>query len=405
MAEKISKSEARSLALYGQFSVEGVAHGGDITERTAHMIAHLGYVQIDTISVVERAHHHVLWSRLHDYQRGVITRLQQPPRRIFEYWSHAAAYLPLDHYRYCLPRMTRLRQNGFQWYPRVEKDVQTALEIVTKEGPKQAKDFKANDGIKRGQWWDLKPMKVAMEHLFQEGRLMVSVRNGFQKVYDLPQRVLPVGVDTTMPTDEETAHFLIANTLRSLGTAAEKDFSYQRKDGVGAIGRVLKEKIEAGDIVELEIEAVNRPYYVTRQLIEAVAGQANHEPSIVRILSPFDNQVIIRRRLAEVFDFDYQIECYVPEAKRKFGYFSLPILYNREFVGLLDGKADRKSKTFIINHLHISRMPEDKSEFLHHLSLEIHAFKTFNKCSNLETDRVFPAGIKRTIKSIIKKHT
>jgi uncharacterized protein YcaQ len=398
----LGKDEVRKLALHAQFP--GNRTGTAFTvDDAAETITHLGYVQIDTISVVERAHHHVLWSRLHDYQRGSITKLQEPPRRIFEYWSHAAAYLPLKDYRFCLPRIVRLRENGFQWYPRVEKDVSLALEIIKKEGPKQARDFKTTDGKKRGQWWDLKPMKIALEHLFQEGRLMVTTRKNFQKVYDLPERVLTPEINTGMPTDEEMAAYLIDNSLRSLGVASEKDFGYQRKDGTKAISWVLKEKIKNNEIAVLTIDGVKRLYYVHCSLLEEYRRQDPPPASMVRLLSPFDNQAIIRQRLKDLFDFDYQIECYVPKEKRKLGYFSLPVLYNHQFIGILDPKADRKEKNLIINHLYISNMPEDTNEFLHHLVTEIHAYKQFNRCAAIRVDKVFPKGFKRRLSAALKQ--
>jgi len=397
----LGKDEVRKLALHGQFP--GDSPGTVFTcDDAAETIAHLGYVQIDTISVVERAHHHVLWSRRHDYQRGSITKLQEPPRRIFEYWSHAAAYLSLKDYRFCLPRMVRLRETGFHWYPRVDKDVALALEIIKKEGPKQARDFKAADGKKRGQWWDLKPMKIAMEHLFHEGRLMVTTRKNFQKVYDLPERVLTPEVDTSMPTTEEMAAYLIDNSLRSLGVASEEDCGYQRKDGAKEISRVLKEKIENKEIAVLTIDGVKRLYYVHCSLLEAHRRQEPSSTSRVRLLSPFDNQVIIRQRLKDLFDFDYQIECYTPKEKRKFGYFSLPVLYNNQFIGILDPKAHRQEKNLIINHLHILNMPEHTDEFLHHLAAEIHAYKQFNRCTTIRIGKVFPKGFKKRLNTALK---
>ncbi len=258
MEVELSADEARRLALYGQFSFTG---SGD--DDLAGIISHLGYLQIDSISVIQRAHHHVMWSRNHAYRRGVLTRLQKEPRRIFEYWSHAAAYLPMEHYRFCLPRMKRIQKNGFPWYPRDNKAIKYAFEKITAEGPLQAKDFKGSENRSGTGWWDWKPMKIALEHLFQEGRIMVVKRNNFQKVYDLPKRVLPIDTPLRKPTDNQMASFLIDNALRSLGVASEADMSYQRKDGTQKIKSVLAERVKKGEI------PVNPflPGYVTFQLV------------------------------------------------------------------------------------------------------------------------------------------
>lgn len=387
MEVKLSNEDARKLALYGQFSFNG---SGD--NDFAGIIAHLGYLQIDSISVVERAHHHVMWSRNHAYQRGTLTRLQQEPRRVFEYWSHAASYLPMDHYRFCLPRMKRLQKTGFTWYQRDKKAMKYALEKITAEGPMQAKDFKGTEGRGSTGWWDWKPMKVALEHLFQEGHIMVVKRNKFQKLYDLAERVLPPGIDTRRPTEKEMAAFLIDNALRSLGVASEKDMAYQKKDGVKKIKTVLAEKMENHEVAALKIDGVDRTYYVSQRLLEQMQSQPGNGFAGVRILSPFDNQVIIRQRLRELFDFDYQLECYLPKEKRVYGYFSLPILYDHRFVGLVDAKAFRREKTLRINHLHIPKFPENDETFFHYLSSEIDVYRDFNQCAKIDVGKVFPAG-------------
>lgn len=393
MEVKLSKEDVRKLALYGQFGFNGT---GD--DNFAGMIAHLGYVQIDSISVIQRAHHHVLWSRNHAYQRGTLTRLQHGQRKIFEYWSHAAAYLPIDHYRFCLPRMRRLQKTGFTWHKRDKKAIKYALDKITAEGPMQAKDFKGEENRNGTGWWDWKPMKVALEHLFHEGQIMVVKRNNFQKVYDLTQRVLPPGAQTRKPSDKQMASFLIDNTLRSLGVASEKDMAYQKKDGVKTIKTILAEKIENQEVTVVKIDGVDRTYYVHQRLLERMQSQPNDGFTGVRILSPFDNQVIIRQRLRELFDFDFQLECYLPKEKRIYGYFSLPILYNGGFVGLMDAKAFRREKTLCINHLYVPQFPRNSEEFCRYLLQEINAFRDFNQCTEIEIRKVSPGELETCLK-------
>ena len=377
---KLGKADARKLVTASQchFNKSRFTEGVGGTYET---IRHLGYVQIDTISVVERAHHHTLWNRHHSYAPQHLDTLQRKQRRIFEYWSHAAAYLPMEDYRFCLPRMRRIRDNGIHWFPRDERMIRRVLDIIKTEGPKYAKDFKAPDH-KSEPWWGWKPAKIALEYLFMEGRLMVAGRNGFQKIYDLAENVIPADTNTRIPTPTEMAGFLIDSGIRSLGLASIKDIVYQRKDGIEKVETVLQRKQKKKQISAIRVEGVSVPYYTTPGLLEMLDLET---PSFLRFLSPFDNLVIRRQRTAELFDFNYQLECYVPAAKRKRGYFSLPILYKDRLVGTMDAKAHRKTGVFSIKSLHLDHRPEDEDVFLECFHRELRDFMEFNKCTELDS--------------------
>ena len=214
-----SSAKLRRIALNQQGLLKADSFGRG-KAATLRAIEHLGYVQIDTISVVERAHHHVLWSRVSNYQPKFLDQLVKE-RKVFEYWFHAASWLPMRDYRFALPRMNR--QNGERgWFENCDKKlVAHILQRVREEGPLRARDFEDTRKGKK-QWWDWKPAKQALEQLFMQGELMVSARQGFQKVYDLPQRVLPDWVDTRLPTLDEYAGYLINTTLRAHGFATQK---------------------------------------------------------------------------------------------------------------------------------------------------------------------------------------
>jgi uncharacterized protein len=172
-------------------------------------------VQIDTISVVERAHHHVLWSRDRDYRPTVLPALEAEPRQAFEYWAHAAAYLPMSDYRYCLPRMRRIAADGHEWFASDRRMEDWVRDRIRAEGPLRSQDFES-DGA-RGPWWDWKPAKAALEYLFQSGELMVAARPGFQKLYDLAERVLPPGTDTSFLPKKRWATGMCGGLLPPLG--------------------------------------------------------------------------------------------------------------------------------------------------------------------------------------------
>ena len=189
-------------------------HFGRGKNATLRAIEQLGYVQIDTISVVERAHHHVIWSRVANYRPQFLDQLVRE-RRLFEYWSHAAAWLPMSDYRFALPRMRKL--NGERdWFESCDRKLQREIiKRIEIEGPLRARDF--DDPKHRSDgWWEWKPAKQALEQLFMQGELMVSARDGFQKVYDLPERILPDWVDTREPDIDEYAEHLIVLKKRGI---------------------------------------------------------------------------------------------------------------------------------------------------------------------------------------------
>jgi uncharacterized protein YcaQ len=348
-------------------------------EATLRAIKQIGYVQIDTISVVERAHHHVLWSRVSNYKPRYLTQLVAE-RQLFEYWSHAAAWLPMQDYRFCLPRMKQA--NGDQnWFDDCDKKlIQQVLKRVQQEGALLARDF-ADTRTGKKEWWDWKPAKRALEQLFMQGELMVTRREGFQKVYDLPERIIPDWVDTTEPTLDEYADYLIDNTIRAHGFATVKSMVYLRKGKSlrHAIDLRLQAKLEDGHVLKLELDNDN-VIYVLPELLDKPTPRSNKS---VRILSPFDNAIIQRQRGQSVFQFNYLIECYVPAPKRQFGYFCLPVLYGDSFVARVDCKAHRKQGLFEIKSIHYETNFIPNEDFTKAFSSAIDSFSKFNGCSDI----------------------
>lgn len=321
-------------------------------------IERLGYVQIDTISVVNRAHDHVLAARVPGYQTDTLDRLQARGS-IFEYWAHAAAYLPMRDYRFALPRMQDMRAKRDRWVrSRDEALMRRVLDRVRLDGPLQTRDFEAPDHNGDG-WWDWKPAKRALEQLFMQGDLMVAGRAGFQKVYDVPERVLPADVDTRPPSLEEYAAHLVERHLTAYGFASVRACAYQRQTpGLrDALQAVLARRLDDGTVVAFDVTGPERRLFVDP---EALEGRAPPAPERARLLSPFDNAVILRDRGQRLFGFDYQLECYVPESRRRFGYFCLPLLYRDRFVGRMDCKANRKEA-----RLEVKRAFIEHDQWLH----------------------------------------
>lgn len=372
---QLSNKEARHIMLTSQ-GLAGKPFGNK-KEGTLQVIQHLGYVQIDTISVVERAHHHTIWARVNDYKKSYLNELIETDKTVFEYWSHAAAFLPMRDYRFSLYLKNRFITGEAKWYfnKRVTKFV---YDRIAAEGPLQSKDFEEKK--KKQGWWEWKESKRALEQLFMEGRLMVAKRQGFQKVYDITERVLPRGVDTSLPTEKEYARYLVTKTIRANGLAANNEIGYLRRHAKTAINKVMDEMTEAGIILPVKIKGSHEVLFTTQQSIDNAANQKANQA--VNILSPFDNSVIQRSRLKRIFDFDYTIECYVPEPKRQYGYFCLPVLYGDTFIGRLDCKAERKEQVLSVKKMFYEKKPDEKLKVAFEKALK--KFAAFNGCKEIK---------------------
>lgn len=359
-------------------------------------LTQLGYVQIDTISVVSRAHDHTLFARVPNYRPEHLDRLVGRGEA-FEYWFHAAAYLPMRDYRFSLPRKHAFRSGQRGWHrSRDQKLMRYVLDRIRAEGPLKARDFESNTPRRSG-WWDWKPSKRALEQLFMQGDLMTSGRDGFQKVYDLTERVLPANVDDRVPSLEEYADHLIDVTLAAHGFATKKSFTYLRR-GLPlrtAVDTRLGERCAAGDLCRQTLADGSRIYLAPEDL----DARQRRPAARVRLLSPFDNAIIQRDRNQSIHGFDYQLECYVPAAKRRFGYFCLPILYRDEFVGRADCKAHRAEGRFEIISLHLESTTVERDVFPAEFAKAVTAYAAFNACRRIDLGVVSPAAWARPLQA------
>ena len=260
------------------------------------------------------------------------------------------------------------------------------LKRIRDEGPLMARDFEDTRQTKNA-WWDWKPAKHALDQLFMQGDLVAAGRAGFQKIYDLPERVIPDTVDTSMPSLEEYARHLVDISLNAHGFATAKSFTYLRKGKAlrGAVQQVLAERLDSRELIAITL-ADNTTAYAQPEILDTRSPRCSDE---VRILSPFDNTVIQRERGRDIFDFDYQIECYVPAPKRQYGYFCLPLLYRDAFVGRIDCKAHRKKQKLEVKTMHLEGGVD--TGFSDALGSALSKFAVFNQCepvSQKETDEL-----------------
>ncbi len=387
----------RRIALAAQGLLKAQPYGRGLAG-ARKAINHIGYVQIDTISVVERAHHHVFHSRVPTF-KPAMTNQMLLDRDIFEYWAHAAAFIPIDDFRFSLPYKRAIRDGQVHWYKNPDRKLMAELLArIRSDGPLRSRDLETK-ATKRDGWWDWKPAKQALEQLYMQGDLMVSDRDGFQKIYDLTERVLPSDINTQMPSMEEFARHIVDQQLRCHGFASLKGLTYLRRNAELrqavkslvtqrlALGALEQARVSSGEVFILETGALERklPRLSNRMLI----------------LSPFDNSVIQRERLKALFQYEYQIECYVPEAKRQYGYFCLPLLYRDQFVGRMDCKAHRKTKHLEIKFLHFEQHSFDKDLVISAFMDAITRFRDFQQCDSVSLTEVHPKHLNQHLQSAL----
>ncbi len=399
MKARLSKKEAARLALHSQGLLKknpfGKGKGGVL-----RALDQLGYVQIDTISVIERTHNHTFWTRLPNFNPEVLDELQVKDRKIFEYWSHAEAYLPIADYRFYLYKMRAIAAGEKHWHAPDKKMMKRVLDRFRGEGPLMAKDFKPPEDHQAAPWWNWKPAKRALEQLFIEGKLMIVRRNNFHKVYDLPERVLPANLDTTLPTTKEYCRFLINRVIKAHGLVTEGEIGYLRKGIKKDIKGTLQKMLGEGEIQTISVDGIlNQIFYTTEESLSELENLRVSKN--IHLLSPFDNCVIQRKRVQQIFDFNYQLECYVPAQKRVYGYFCLPILWGDKFIGRLDPKADRKSKTFFIRNLCFEPTFKDFEQVLQPLASKIRELAYFNNCQSIVIENAEPNSIRKQLMTLI----
>ncbi len=361
-------------------------------------LEHLGYLQIDTLSIVERAHHHTLWTRIPGYKKEHLNELVKE-RKVFEYWFHAASYLPMKDFRYALPQMLDIKRNGSSYYNADPKVMQYVMDTIRSEGPKKARDFES-ESKKKGSWWSWKPTKLALERLFMQGDLMICDRHGMQKTYDIAERVLPETIDLTEPSPMEFAEYLAKTYLRAYGFTTIKQITHLKTGEIlrKNVADVLESMLHEGTIQKVNIKGLPSVFIQSDLMVKA----ARKSRSNLRILSPFDNSIIHRERIKLLFDFDFRLECYTPKENRKYGYFCLPILFGDTFVGRADCKSHRKRKQFEIILLHIENRKINVELWSQLFVESIRQFAIFNGCESLKLTQVSPSNLTDTLKRAIQ---
>ncbi|HEX8921886.1 MAG TPA: crosslink repair DNA glycosylase YcaQ family protein [Pyrinomonadaceae bacterium] len=392
----LSQTQARALMLAAQGLVRRPQRKA--TKRDVlGAIQRMGVLQIDTIHVVARSPYFVLWSRLGDYDPVWLDELLAEGA-IFEYWAHEACFLPTEDYSLYRHRMLDAETLGWKysraWVEAHRGEVEQLLEHIRKRGAVRAADFERSDG-KAGGWWEWKMEKRALESLFTSGELMIARRRNFQRVYDLRERVLPDWNDEQLPPLEEVRRELALKAVRALGITTARWVSDYFRTAKRETHVAVQALADEEAILTVSVEGWKEPAFVHREnraLLRAASAD-RIEPELTTLLSPFDPLVWDRERARALFKFDYRLECYTPAPKRRYGYFTLPVLRRGALVGRLDAKAHRKEGTFEIKSLHLEPGVRTSREFINDVAAALHECAAWHKTPQVIVRQSEPSNV------------
>ncbi len=354
----------------------------------------MGVLQIDTIHVVARSPYLVLWSRLGDYQQAWLDQLLADGA-LFEYWAHEASFVPIEDYGLYRHRMIDPGSMGWKysekWISERRAEVDAVLEHIRANGPTRSVDFARTDG-QSGGWWEWKPEKRSLEVLFTAGALMIARRHNFQRVYDLAERVLPSWDDSQLRPMAETQRSLVLKSVKALGVAK-----------AGWIGDYFRTKVprldpeslvDEGALLKARVDGWAESVYLHPDHLTLAhsAAAGDLKPSVTTVLSPFDPVVWDRRRALELFDFDYRLECYTPSEKRRYGYFTLPILRRGALVGRVDAKAHRRDGVFEVKALELEAGVRVSERFTRDVAGALMRCARWHACARVSVTRTIPTA-------------
>jgi uncharacterized protein YcaQ len=405
MSIMLSLETARNLFVVKQ----GLHQRPKVADKATLMniVRQMGLLQLDTINVVDRSHYLVMLSRAGLFDRADMIALLHPDRDLFQWWAHAACYIPSEDYAYFAPLIEerRVLAKDKNWWreqlgENAEAVLAEVLETVRQRGPVSSKDF-SDPRDKRGEWWDYKPAKAALSLLYDGGQIMVDRREKFHIFYDLAERVMPASSQPPTVTIPQYQKWATLRSIGYMGVATDRQvhdyYRLKKRDARAMLDELLAEKA----IVPVQVEGWDDEAYMLTSdipLAEAIA-KGDHAPQVTTFLSPFDPIMWNRDRVRDLFEFHYQLEIYVPKVKRKYGYYVLTILHNGRLVGRLDPKVDRKRKTLILHNILLEPNEPVTKGLLQDLEGAIRELMVFTGCKKLEIGETEPANLAQELLS------
>lgn len=356
------------------------------------LIKRIGFVQVDSINTVARAHDMILFARNQTYQPQHLKKLLEKDRDLFEHWTHDAAIIPTEFYPYWRPRFDRdAKQIRKRWKERRRSGfVEIADDLIAtieRDGPKMAREVGSDEKKSNGGWWDWHPSKTALEYLWRTGELAICHRKGFQKVYDLAGRVVPTRYSTFKPDNAEYIDWVCSTAIDRLGFATSGEIS-------AFWGAITPQEAadwcrhqSADNLIQVDVESADgsKPRTVfARPDLPDLVREAPSLPARVRILSPFDPALRDRKRTKRLFDFDYRIEVFVPAAKRKYGYYVFPILEGNRLIGRVDMKRSPDGNALDVHGLWLEPAIHQSKQRMAKLNAELDRYRRFTGCARVE---------------------
>jgi uncharacterized protein YcaQ len=343
----LTQSRARHIWLHAQRLDTPEPFGGG-PAATPAAVEHLGYVQIDTINVIERCHHHILFTRIPGYQRAHLWQAQTVDKTVFEYWTHALSYVPTGDIQFYIRAMQRNWRSRSVWFTAVtERDVRRVVARIKRDGALSIRDIDYDVLVEKDHAWaSRKPSKRALQLAFYKGALTISQRTGMLKTYELITRHFGWPRLPKPASERETLEHLLDRALRAQGIVSIDSVCYLDPSRKPAMRRLIEARTRRGELIPIALEGAGSLEHWTRPA--TLDSPANGAGDLVHILSPFDPLVNQRKRLRLFFDYEHRFEAYVPREKRVFGYFALPVLVGDEIVAAIDLKADRERQKLLL---------------------------------------------------------
>jgi hypothetical protein len=384
--DSLSIADARRIALAAQ-GFDTARPKTKATQRHVDaLIARLGVIQIDSVNVLVRSQELPLFARLGNHDRNAIPKATEQ-QKIFEYWGHEAAHLPVDlhplfRWKMDAARTGKVTHWGLtSFYEENKAFVKRTLKHVATNGPTTSRELSTRTE-KKGTWWDWDEAKVALEYLFLTGQLMSRGRGSdFARIYDVPERVLPQRViDAPTPGEHDARKQLLVRSAIAQGVATASDLADYYRQKLATVKPLIAELVEEGELREVAVDGWPEKAFVHRN------AKLPKQLHATALLSPFDSLVWCRPRNERLFNFHYRIEIYTPKEKRKFGYYVLPFMMNGEMVGRVDLKADRANSKLLVHSVHTEKGVK-RSSINEALNAELHAMATWLQLDQVQIGR------------------
>ena len=375
---QLTPAQARRIWLHAQ-RLDTREPFGSGPQATPAAVAHLGYVQIDTIHVIERCHHHILHTRIPSYRHEHLERAQSVDKTVFEYWTHALSYLPTETLRFHLRRMRREWQRRVVWMGEVSTaDLRRVLARIRREGAITIREIDADVRVEKDYAWaSRKPSKRALEVAFYRGLVTVSRRAGMLKTYELLTRHFGLARLPRAASEGETLSYLLDRALRSQGIVSVESICHLDPPRKPAIRRLVEARVRRRELIPVHVEGAGPSlHWVHPDTLDAIPESAGEQ---VHILSPFDPLIIQRRRLRLFFDYEYRFEAYVPKHLRRFGYFVCPVLVGDRIVAALDLKTDRQRQKLLVQRWNPVGRDAPRA-YKARVEAALHEFERFQLC-------------------------